>query len=94
MITVRATVIAYAPTPAAMPSAAVLQRLAAVVRPRIVNPSLRIAPAPRKPMPDTTCAAMRVGSVTALGPPKPWTDRTVNAAEPSATSKCVRIPAG
>ena len=55
----------YSPAPAAMPTADVAHRLAAVVRPRITMPSLRIAPAPRKPMPDTIWAAIRVGSIGA-----------------------------
>ena len=38
------------------------QTLAAVVRPRTDNPWRMIAPAPRKPIPLTICAAIRVGS--------------------------------
>ena len=57
----------YSPAPAAMPTADVAHRLAAVVSPRITMPSLRIAPAPRKPMPETIWAAMRVGSTGAAG---------------------------
>ena len=45
-----------------MPIAATIQRLAAVVRPRTDMPERMIAPAPRKPIPVTICAAMRVGS--------------------------------
>ena len=47
-----------------MPIAATIQRLAAVVSPRTVRPWRMIAPAPRKPMPVTICAAIRVGSKT------------------------------
>ena len=43
--------------------AAVTQMEAAVVRPRTVRPSLKITPAPRKPMPVMMPCAMRVGSV-------------------------------
>ena len=48
----------------AMPIAAASQSVAAVVRPRTVRPWRMIAPAPRKPMPVTICAAIRVGSKT------------------------------
>ena len=39
------------PTPTRMPIEAVIQIEAAVVSPRTVRPSLKITPAPRKPMP-------------------------------------------
>ena len=82
-----------------MPIAAVAQRLAAVVRPRIDVPYLRIAPAPRKPIPDTIWAATRdvsVGSEPfgAGGPLNAKIDSSVKIADPSATSRCVRMPAG
>ena len=48
------------PLPASTPIAPVLQMLAAVLRPRTLRPSRMITPAPRKPMPLTTWAAMRV----------------------------------
>src|SRR5947209_15143966 len=82
-----------------MPIAATAQRLAAVVRPRTFMPSRMIAPAPRKPMPVTICAAMRVGSArTTLvplirKPSKPYAETTVKMAEPSETRRCVRKPA-
>src|SRR5450830_87817 len=38
-----------------------LQRLEAS-QPRPISPRAMLAPAPRKPMPDTTCAAIREGS--------------------------------
>ena len=44
----------YIPLPAARPIAETIHKLAAVVRPRIVKPSCRMVPAPRKPMPLTT----------------------------------------
>src|SRR5438034_6526366 len=53
---------AYSPAPTATPTAAVAHSEAAVVRPRMDVPDLRIAPAPRKPMPDTIWAAILVGS--------------------------------
>src|SRR5207248_7423453 len=58
-----------------------------------------IAPAPRKPIPVTICAAMRVGSVRTRLPPwsrksrKPYAEAIVNSAEPTETSMCVRNPA-
>ncbi len=82
----------HEPAPAAMPTAATAHRLAAVVRPRIVAPSLRIAPAPRNPTPVTICAATRAGS--APGALKASIERTVNAADPIDTRRWVRIPAG
>jgi hypothetical protein len=45
-----------------MPIAAASQSVAAVVSPRTESPCRMIAPAPRKPMPVTICAAIRVGS--------------------------------
>ena len=39
-----------------------VQRHAAVVKPRTEPPNRMIAPAPRKPIPATTCAATRPGS--------------------------------
>ena len=45
-----------------MPIAAQTQSVAAVVSPRTEKPCRMIAPAPRKPIPVTTWAAMRVGS--------------------------------
>ena len=58
-MTVAPSATPHAPAPAAMPTAATAHRLAAVVRPRTLTPYLRIAPAPRKPIPDTICAATR-----------------------------------
>ena len=46
-----------------MPIAAVVQMEAAVVRPRTVKPSLKMTPAPRKPIPVMMPCAIRVGSV-------------------------------
>src|SRR5512133_882609 len=58
-----------------------------------------IAPAPRKPIPVTICAAIRVGSVLTSAPPltrkswKPYAETSVNSADPTDTSMCVRKPA-
>src|SRR3954452_22182945 len=82
-----------------MPIAAVSHSVAAVVRPRTFIPWLMIAPAPRKPMPVTICAAIRVGSARTTFVPltrklsNPYADTTVKSAEPSETSMCVRKPA-
>src|ERR671939_18760 len=82
-----------------MPIAATSQNVAAVVRPRTDSPCRMIAPAPRKPIPVTICAAMRVGSArTTLAPElrkawKPYAETIVNSADPSETSRCVRNPA-
>jgi len=46
-----------------MPMALTVQRVAAVVSPLIETPYLNIAPAPRKPIPTTICAAILAGSV-------------------------------
>src|SRR5712691_1798740 len=82
-----------------MPIAATSQSVAAVVRPRTEKPCRMIAPAPRKPIPVTICAAIRVGSArTTLWPDvrnawKPYADTIVNSADPTDTSMCVRSPA-
>src|SRR5437763_7452461 len=82
-----------------MPIAATTHSVAAVVSPRTDRPSRMIAPAPRKPMPVTICAAIRVGSARTTEPPfvrnswKPKAETIVNSAEPSDTNKWVRIPA-
>src|SRR5262245_56006998 len=55
------------------------------------SPLRRIAPAPRKPMPVTTCAAMRSGEPA---PAPNSTERIENSAEPSAMSMFVLRPAG
>src|SRR5712692_9314982 len=82
-----------------MPIAATTHKVAAVVSPRIERPSRMIAPAPRKPIPVTICAAIRVGSArTTLPPPvrnswNPYAETIVKSADPSETRRCVRIPA-
>src|SRR5215210_761194 len=58
-----------------------------------------MAPAPRKPIPVTICAAMRVGSARMTlsspvrKPRKPYAEAIVKSAEPTETSMCVRKPA-
>src|SRR5256714_4668269 len=82
-----------------MPIAATTHSVAAVVRPRTERPWRMIAPAPRKPMPVTIWAAIRVGSArTTLAPEarnewNPYAETIVKSAEPSETSRCVRSPA-
>ena len=94
-MTVVATPRNGSPAPAAMPIPAAAHRLAAVVRPRTDGPYLMIAPAPRNPMPVTIWAATRDGSVAVPSADgNPTIDSTVNSADPSATSRWVRIPAG
>ena len=57
----------------------------------------RIAPAPIKPIPVTTCAAIREGSSVISGVPKmsenPNADTIIIRQEPTQTSMCVRKPA-
>ena len=85
--------------PTDRPRQATTQTLAAVVSPRTVNPSRKIAPAPRKPMPLMTCAPSRAGSEgvvpnTAIVCSYMMQLVTMTTHEPSATRICVRIPAG
>src|SRR6516165_11234903 len=64
-------------------------RVAAVLRPRTFRPSRKITPAPKKPIPDTTCAATRVG----LDASGTSASNTTKLAAPSATNVLVRRPA-
>src|SRR5438876_8777557 len=79
--------------------AATTQSVAAVVNPRTERPWRMMAPAPRKPIPVTIWAAIRVGSArTTLDPEarnewNPYAETIVKSAEPSETSRCVRRPA-
>lgn len=97
MMTVAAMDAVYMPPPTASPIAATDQRLAAVVRPRTISPRNKIEPAPRKPIPDTTCAAIRDGSRTTWSrlrtSKKPNADTIMINVEPTQTSMCVRRPA-
>src|SRR3954453_23886595 len=82
-----------------MPIAATTQRVAAVVSPRTEGPWRMIAPAPRKPMPVTICAAIRVGSARTTDWPEarnswnPYAETIVKRADPTETSRWVRRPA-
>ena len=78
---------------------AAAQSPAAVVRPltRLSRVTM-IVPAPMKPMPLTTCAAIRLGSsrspsCVARKPSNPYCDTIIIRALPSATRKWVRNPA-
>ena len=69
------------PNPHAIPTAAATQIALAVVRPRTLSCSKKITPAPMKPIPETTCAAIRDASqrilpVSADG--APYSDTRVN----------------
>src|SRR5512142_228719 len=83
--------------PIRIPIAEVVQMEAAVVRPRTVSPSLKMTPAPRKPMPVMMPWAMRVGSIRmaslALNQAL-WNRLTsMNMLDAMHTSACVRNPA-
>mmetsp|Transcript_38210 Transcript_38210/g.92929 ORF Transcript_38210/g.92929 Transcript_38210/m.92929 type:complete len:238 (+) Transcript_38210:1325-2038(+) len=88
------------PTPHATPTAALSQMVAAVVRPWTIF-SLFLAdvvmtPAPTKPTPEMTFAAIRDGSYrhpTSMNDANPYDEHTVNAAAPMLTSAMVRTPA-
>src|SRR5580658_2420458 len=71
--------------------------LAAVVRPLTISPRARIAPAPRNPMPETTCAAIREGSSTTFCWVRmfanPYCETIMIRHDPTQTSMCVLIPA-
>jgi len=56
------------PTPYSTPIAEVTQSDAAVVRPWTENPSRKITPAQRKPMPVSRPCDIRVGSITTVCP--------------------------
>src|SRR5438874_10521952 len=81
------------PAPDAIPIAATSQSEAAVVRPRTERPWRMIAPAPRKPIPLTICAAILVGSTLPSKPLNPYAETSVNRAAPTETTRCVRSPA-
>src|SRR6266567_4144271 len=69
-------------TPARTPIAAEHQTVAAVLRPCTLAPSLKITPAPRKPTPDTTNEATRLG---AEGSPPMREPAITKADAPAAT---------
>ena len=85
------------PAPQAIPIAAVIQTLAAVVNPRTMSPRTKIRPPPIKPMPVTICAATRdrssstrLGERTSLNPNL---ETSIINAAPNPTSVYVRRPA-
>ena len=84
------------PAPSASPIAATTQIVAALVRPITVPPSFMIVPAPRKPMPAITCAAIIDGcGPTPFAPTVPIrTDRSPSSAAPTQIRMLVRSPAG
>ena len=75
----------YNPVPHAIPTAAVTHSPAAVVSPLIILRWNIIVPAPRKPIPETICAATREESASPPG--KPLTETIVKSALPKATRK-------
>ena len=86
------------PAPMAMPMEAVPHMPAAVVRPRMDTPFLKMTPAPRKEMPLTTWAAIRAESapreptVRAIST-KAYLDRIMNTAAVQLMIQWVRTPA-
>src|SRR3954452_8943823 len=66
-----------------MPIAATSHSVAAVVSPRTESPCRMIAPAPRKPIPVTICAAIRVGSTLTPKLAYPYAETSVNSAAPT-----------
>jgi hypothetical protein len=68
------------------------QIVAAVVSPRTASPRRMIAPAPKKPMPDTICAAMRDESVSGIVPI--FNEKMVKSVEPTQINVFVLKPAG
>src|SRR5699024_6950004 len=77
--------------PAQAPTAADDHRVAAVFNPRMLLPALSLimAPAPRKPTPETTDAAIR----TAPSEPAARMAKSTKIAAPTATRTLVRNPA-
>jgi hypothetical protein len=77
------------------PIAAVAHMFAAVVSPRVLSPVLMIAPAPRNPTQDTTCAAIRPGSLMfELYISGTRIERIISIQEPRHISIWVLRPAG
>ena len=99
---VAAAAVARSPTPTVRPMAHVTHIDAAVVR--FLTDSLvrKITPAPRKPMPTTTCDATRVTSTLTLvllrsvtmNSSKPSVETIPKMAAPRQTAMWVRRPAG
>src|SRR5580704_15157470 len=80
---------ASCPAPAKVPTIAEHQSVATVLRPVTLIPSRRITPAPRKPTPETTWAAIRVGLLSL----ETIVEKTTKPAAPTATRELVRNPA-
>src|SRR5690606_8962111 len=78
--------------PMLSPIAATTQIVAALVRPVMVPRVCRMVPAPRNPMPVTTCAAIRPGSPTWFAAMR--VERSISSAEPRQMRMLVRRPAG
>src|SRR6185436_7536166 len=74
--------------------AATVQRQAAVVSPRTESPERMMAPAPRKPTPATTWAAIRAGSDFPGFRSAMWIDTSMMRHDPRETIMWVRSPAG
>ncbi len=88
----------YMPLPHASPMADVTQRPAAVVSPLITCFWNIIVPAPMKPIPVTTCEAIREGSSETFDRvcktlSNPYCDMIMKSALPEATRRWVRSPA-
>ena len=85
------------PAPAVKPIPAVAHRLAAVVSPRTIWWLKMIVPAPMKPIPLTTCAAIRLGSSDTPScvkiSEKPYCETIIMSALPNETRKWVLKPA-
>src|SRR5580693_187297 len=80
----------YWPIPNSVPIAAEHQIVAAVFRPCTYTPSLKITPAPRNPIPETICPAMRACESRLL---VSAAAEMTKAAAPAATKAFVRVPA-
>src|SRR6266699_1151453 len=82
----------YIPDPSAIPTPATTQIVAAVVRPKTNPCDWSTAPAPRNPIPEMICAAIRVGS-----PPSnsaTFFEMLMKRVEPTQIRMLVRRPAG
>lgn len=79
----------YKAAPQERPNAAVVHITAALVSPRMLSPCRMIAPPPKKPMPVTTPAAMRVGSPRPAAPPN--RDRYVESIQSNVQEREIRI---
>ena len=76
------------PNAVRVPTAALHHNVAAVFKPRIFLPSLKIIPAPKKPIPETTCAATLEISFAIVS-----FETETNKKAPKETNVIVLIPA-